>query len=312
VSAPLTLPEWFVADAEATAVSGEPARRARAGPVRRAVTTLAAALARELAAPPAAGSWLGAVEPRAKTIGLLGLTVGATLLHGLDVLTVLLAVTVALALSCGLGPRHLGRAWLGVPLFSLAIILPATLNVVTGGTPLLTLWRFAPGAHLGPWALPAGLTVTREGLVVAARFLLRSTDCVTLVLLLVATTGPGELVAALRRLGMPRAFGMVLAMAQRYLVVLLRAAEGIHLAKVSRTLEAGSLTREQRWVGAGAGILFRRTFRLACEVHAAMVSRGYDGDLQVGPAGRWRARDMAALAGAACLLAVLLVADRWV
>ena len=110
---------------------------------------------------------------------------------------------------------------------------------------------------------------------------------------------------------MPRAFGMVLAMSHRYLVLVMRAAEEIHLAKVSRTMVAGPLKGEQRWVGAGAGILFRRTYRMAQDVHAAMVSRGYDGDPQVGPAEPLRRRDFASVAAAGCLLALLLLMDHW-
>ena len=121
--------------------------------------------------------------------------------------------------------------------------------------------------------------MTGSGLIVAGRFLLRSLDCVTLAYLLVATTDPAALLGGLRRLGMPRVFGMVLTMAQRYVAVLLRAAEEIHLAKLSRTIAPARLRGEQRWVAAGIGILFRRTHKLAQEVHLAMISRGYDGEL---------------------------------
>jgi len=71
-------------------------------------------------------------------------------------------------------------------------------------------------------------------------------------------------------------------MAQRYVEVILRAAEEIHLAKLSRTISSGPIRAEQRWVAAGMGLLFRRTHRLAGEVHNAMLSRGFDGDLQLG------------------------------
>ena len=94
-------------------------------------------------------------------------------------------------------------------------------------------------------------------------------------------------------------------------MLLLRAAEEIHLAKVSRTVAAQSLRQEQRWVAAGVGVLFRRTYRLAQEVHLAMVSRGYDGDPQVGPAPAWRLRDGLWLAGACGLFVALLLLDRW-
>ena len=105
------------------------------------------------------------------------------------------------------------------------------------------------------------------------------------------------LLNALRRLGMPRAFGMVLTMAHRYVALILRLAEEIHLAKISRTMCAGSVRSEQRWAAAGIGILFRRTHKLAGEVQNAMISRGYDGDLQVRFRPAISTRDMACLGG---------------
>ena len=108
---------------------------------------------------------------------------------------------------------------------------------------------------------------------------------------------------------MPRVFGMVLTMAHRYLAVLLRAAEEIHLAKISRTISAGSMRNEQRWAAAGIGILFRRSHKLACEVHNAMASRGYDGDPQVRFRPAISARDMTCLAGAIVLAGVSIAMD---
>jgi cobalt/nickel transport system permease protein len=251
---------------------------------------LAEAIARELSTP-AHGSWLARIEPRAKIVGVMALVVSATFLQRLEPLSALLVTALILSASSRLSIARLVRVWLGVPLFSLAIILPAMLNVVTHGPPVLTICHFAPGRTIGPWALPDALAITSTGLIVASRFLLRSLSCVTLVLVLVATTDASALLNALRRLGMPRVFGMVLTMSHRYLVVVLRVAEEIHLAKLSRTITAGPLRHEQRWVAAGIGILFRRTHQLAHEVHEAMLSRGYDGDLQVGARPRLQIRD---------------------
>jgi energy-coupling factor transporter transmembrane protein EcfT len=69
----------------------------------------------------------------------------------------------------------------------------------------------------------------------------------------------------------------LLSMMERYLWVLARAAEEIHLAKASRSIARGSLRDEQAWVAAGIGSLFRRTRALGHEVYLAMISRGYTG-----------------------------------
>ena len=304
-----TLPDWyFGSSADLALPRGRPARRASL-PVRRALASLAEVLAQELTAP-TRDSWLTRIEPRAKIVGVLTLVIGATLLHGLWPLAALFAVALVMAFSARITAKRLARMWIGVPLFSLAIILPAALNLITDGPAVLTIWRFGPESKLGPWALPETLTVTQSGLIVAARFVLRSLNCVTLGLVLVASTGAPTLLNSLRRLGMPRIFGMVLTMTHRYLAVLLRAAEEIHLAKLSRTISAGPLRGEQRWVAAGIGILFRRTYRLAQEVQQAMLSRGYDGDLQIKPGPSLRLTDGAFLLAGIAVMLGLILADR--
>jgi cobalt ECF transporter T component CbiQ len=278
--------------------------------VRRALAGLGESLAQELSSAVCADSWLGRVEPRAKVIGVILLVFGSTLLHTLWSLGALLAVVLLLALSIRLPARRLARVWLGVPLFSLAIILPAATNLVTPGAAVLTLWHFGHAIRIGPWILPEAITVTSSGLTVAGRFLLRSADCITLSYLLIATTESMVLLNGLRRLGMPKVFGMVLTMGQRYLAVILRAAEEIHLAKLSRTVAAGPLRSEQRWIAAGIGMLFRRTHRLAQEIQYAMISRGYDGDLQLRSRSGLRAPDLVWIVGILALAAALIVMDR--
>jgi cobalt/nickel transport system permease protein len=277
--------------------------------VRRALAGIAEAIARELATS-VSPSWVGRLDPRAKIVGVIALVVTATLLHHLGPLLAIFVLALGLVGSARIAARRVLRMWIGVPLFSLAIILPATLNLVTPGARILTLCHFAPEAHFGPWPLPDILAVTRPGLIVAARFLLRSFTCVTLVFALVATTDAALLLNALRRLGMPRVFGMTLTMAHRYLVVILRVAEEIHLAKISRTIGAGSLRREQHWVAAGMGMLFRRTHHLALQVHAAMLSRGYDGNLRVLAQSRWRLGDWVWLAAVVFAIGGLMVMER--
>jgi cobalt/nickel transport system permease protein len=305
------LPEWYNQRAQCS-VAAAPWPTARAGlALRRAVAAFGEALAREVAgAPSRPGSWLSRLDARSKTAAAVVLIVVVTFLHSLWLIGAMLAVTLTLSLTNGIDGRRLGRVLLGAPLFSLLVILPATLNLVTDGPPLLALWHPGPGARFGPWELPAVIAITRPGVIVAARFLLRVLSCLTLAFLLVATTGPDDLLNGLRRLGMPRAFGMVLTMMQRYVGVLLRAAQEIHLAKISRSIAAGPLRGEQAWVAAGMGSLFRRTRRLAEEVHEAMLSRGYDGDLQVAAPARWGLRDGLLVIAALLLSAALLLADR--
>lgn len=205
------------------------------------------------------------IDARLKVVGLIGLLVLATVLRSIPALMICCAGCVALAALSRVTMRRLGRVWLVAPLFSAVVMLPAVLNVITPGNEVI---------HL-PWKL----AITDAGLVVAVRFILRTTVCITLAMLLTVTTKPARLFRGLRGLGVPRVFVMLLMMMERYLVVLARCAEEIHLAKISRSISPGSLREEQVWVAAGMGSLFRRTRSLGQAVYLAMISRGFTGEV---------------------------------
>ncbi|MBI2298311.1 MAG: cobalt ECF transporter T component CbiQ [Armatimonadetes bacterium] len=209
------------------------------------------------------------IDERAKVLGLLGLVVVATMVHRPTTLLAAWLAAVVLAALSRVPLRRLAGAWLMVPLFSMAIVAPALLNVVCPGKPLLVLGHLPSGA---------ALAVTDTGLLVAARFVLRTAVCVTLVLLLSATTRADRLFRGLRALGVPVIFVMLLSMMERYLTLFLRAAEELHLARLSRTVRVGPLRDEQQWAAGGIAALLRRTHELSHGVYRAMLSRGYRGE----------------------------------
>lgn len=311
-----SIPEWLAPQTGADRWNAAPfsagverRRSASSRPLRKAIAGIGSLIA-EMAAgreTAEASGLLQAIDPRAKVVGLLALVVVATLIHRPVTLAVAYVLVLLLAAASQIPLRRLARVWLAIPLFSAAIILPATLNVVTPGNPVSVLWR--PGVpSLGPWHMPAYFAVTDAGLVVAARFVLRTAVCVTLALLLTLTTRPDRLFRGLRAVGVPRLFVMLLSMMERYLLVLLRVAEEIHLAKRSRSITAGTVREEQAWVGAGVGSLFRRTQSLGNDVYLAMLSRGYTGEVHLLDDPPLKSRDrifgIAVLAVGAALLAL--------
>ena len=287
-----------------------PGRRARHSFLRRALKQFARLIAQDLAAEHTAElpGFLQGVDARAKLLGMAGLLVAVTLLTHPALSAAVVVLCLVLAIASRLPLRTVAQAWLLVPLFTVALIAPAVLNVVTPGATVAHLWSFAPGAHFGPYPLPAELTITGPGLFVAVRFVLRVLACMSLVLVIAATTRPTVLLTSLRSFGVPKIFVMVLAMMYRYVALLVRTAEELHLARMSREIAAGSTGAEQRWVASGIGFVFRRSRRLGEEVYRAMVSRGYEGEARrLRPQGlRWRdGLYIAASSAAVCLLLVL-------
>ncbi|MEI7833282.1 MAG: cobalt ECF transporter T component CbiQ [bacterium] len=302
----MCLPQWMLTNNAASEYAvTRPARKSNI--VRRALGSFANIM-RELLdneAVAARPGLLQGVDARAKVVGLLGLLVVATLAHRPATLAIMLLVGIALALLSQVPPRRLLGAWLAVPLFSAAIMLPAMLNLITPGHAILTLWP----AHtvIGPWTFADGISFTDSGLFVAGRFLLRLTVCVTLALLLTTTTPVARLFRGLRALGVPQLFVTLLGMMSRYLTVFIRAAEEIHLAKISRSPGSGSLRQEQAWVAGGMGSLYRRTRTLGDDIYLAMVARGYIGDIHLLDEPRFELSDWAFLMIAFGFAVVLLV-----
>ena len=84
--------------------------------------------------------------------------------------------------------------------------------------------------------LPFGLGLTRQGLMAAAIITIRVATSISLVLLVTLTTPWARLLSALRALGVPRVFVLVIGMAYRYLFVLLAAVQDMYVARRARSI----------------------------------------------------------------------------
>jgi energy-coupling factor transporter transmembrane protein EcfT len=131
------------------------------------------------------------------------------------------------------------------------------------------------------------------------------------VLLLTLTTPWNRLLAALRSLAVPRVFVLVMAMAYRYVFHLLHAVTDMYTARKSRMPSSDRDVRAGRaFVSATAGALFGRANALADEVHLAMVSRGFTGEVRTLDRFRVRALDWAWAAAALVAALAVIGGDR--
>lgn len=291
------LPDWITT----VPISAPPTHARRPNFARRTLggllRLLGALAAGELAA---ADGLLQRVDPRAKVLGLVGLLIAVTWVNALLPLGLACLGCLLLGLLSRLPVRQMAGAWLLAALLTALLMLPAAMSPISPGAPVLSLWRMANG-HI--------LAITAPGLLVLARFVLRTAAALALAGLLTATTPPHRLIHGLRALGVPRLFVMLLAMMVRYLAVLLRVAEEIQLGKLSRSPLPGIAARERRWAAAGIGALFRRTQALSDNVHLAMLSRGYTGEARLLDPPHWRAGDWVFLLCAAIGVAMLLISS---
>lgn len=256
----------------------------------------------------AARGMLGTLDPRSKLIGAGVLLVAISLLHDLRTIAACWAVCAAAAVALGTRARRLAGLLVVPLLFSIAVSLPAVLNVVTPGRPVALICNLP--RTLGPVRLPEVLAVTDSGLVVAARLVVRVGACVTIVAAAVLTTRRHHIVQALGSLGFPKPFVSVLTMMERYLEVLVRAAQQIHLARISRTIATQGLRQEHSWVAAGMGSLYRRSREMTEDVYSAMIARGFTGGHVPARQAPMASRDWVCLVACAAFGAALIILER--
>ncbi len=250
----------------------------------------------------AAPGLLQRLDARLKLLGMLVLLVAVALVHHIPVLLAGYAVTFVLAAASRLPLGFFAkRVWLFVPIFTGIVVLPATLSIVTPGHVVLTLWHWH-GVAQG---------FTAQGLTSAGLIITRVATSISLVVLVTLTTPWVKVLAALRSLGVPRIFVLIIGMAYRYIFLLLGTVTDMYQARKARTLGTVRHDRTARqFVSATAGALLGKAHHLSEEVHMAMVSRGYRGDAHTVESFRLRALDLAAAAVVLATAAAIYGGDR--
>ncbi|MDA8160174.1 MAG: cobalt ECF transporter T component CbiQ [Desulfobacteraceae bacterium] len=225
------------------------------------------------------GGVLQALDIRVKLLSFLAIIVLLSLLHSPEALWLAYGATILLAL---LSRVPLGffqkRVWLFVPLFSAAVVLPALLNVITPGEPLLVLARFSHPHAWGPYTIPAEVAITRQGLWGAIVFVSRVAASVSFAVLLTVTTRWSDIFSGLRALMVPRIFVVTLSMTERYIFVFLRLIQEMYRARKSRTIRPLSSAAGRSWVASRVGVTFTRSMEMSEDIYRAMLSRGFRGD----------------------------------
>ncbi|MFJ9536922.1 cobalt ECF transporter T component CbiQ [Streptomyces sp. NPDC101225] len=302
--APLRTPQWLLQGELAMCPCGCIGKRTKGSYLRKTITSGAQLLQQVMFTEDTAAraGLLQRIDPRAKVVGTVMLLVAASLLRTVPALLLLYVATLAVATASALPLGFfVKRVWLFVPIFTGIMVLPATLSVVTHGEVVWTLWHW--NGH------PEGFT--RQGLLGAALVVSRVAVSISLVVLLTLTTPWVRLLAALRGLGVPKMFIMIIGMAYRYIFLLLNGVTEMYQARTARTLGSARHDRSARaFLAASAGALIGRSHQLSEEVHQAMTARGYTGDAKVLHRFTLRPADGLYLAAAVAVSALVVTGER--
>ena len=242
--------------------------------------------------------WLQRRDPRAKLGMFLVLVLAASLTASVAVLAALYALTLAAARASHVPfSFFVRRVWLGIPLFAGIVVIPALFIV--------------PGPRLFDLAFgPLHLALSAPGCAGAVLFLARVGVSVSVAVLLVMTTPWADILKSLRALRVPQVFVLVLSMTYRYIFLFLHTANGILLARKSRVVARTTGGEQRRWISGTMGNLMSRAFKMSNDVYAAMLARGFSGEMRARSVRRMRTADWAALGGVVAVAAVTLIGGR--
>ncbi len=250
-------------------------------------------------------------SPACKLPAFLIMIVTVSFLHSPGVIWSIYVGTLLLAYFSSIEPLFfIKRVWLFIPFFAAMIAVPALFNLVVPGKPFWVLAHLERPRQIGPYLVPETIAITSQGLLTAATFVGRVTASVSLALLLTLTTKWNSLLQTLKIIKVPQIFIMILAMTYRYILLMVRTVTELHIARKSRTIRYLNTRHEQRWVASRMGYLFSKSYQLSQDVHSAMLSRGYSGEIKSLETQRATRADYCRLLVCIVAAVIVLVFDR--
>jgi len=154
------------------------------------------------------------------------------------------------------------------------VIVPFVL-VIAIFIPFLKPGEVAGSYNIWLWQI----SVTYDGLLVLANVATKAWLCVLSLISLSATTKFTDLLKGLKQLGMPKVIVLILSFMYRYIFVLVDEVMRMRQARDSRNVGGGRL-RQLKTIGSMIGTLFIRSYERGERIYAAMLARGFDGEIR--------------------------------
>ncbi len=243
-------------------------------------------------------AFLQRLDPRAKLGMFLAFLLAASLTGSYLILAVLYAIVLGAAIASRIPTDFfVKRVWLGIPLFAGIVVIPSIF--------------FIPGPRLFEVAIgPLVIAPSVNGLLGAILLVMRVGVSVSLAVLLVTTTPWADILKSLRAIHVPQVFVLILSMTYRYIFLFLHTVNGLFLARKSRLVARTNGAEHRRWIGSTMGTLMSRSFKMSNDVYAAMLARGFAGEMRSYTAYRFNARDWLCLVASLAIVIGLLGAEQ--
>ncbi|MHB8174888.1 MAG: cobalt transporter CbiM [Nitrospirota bacterium] len=249
------------------------------------------------------------LDARVKVIFMLLMLVAVNIRKDLPTELIIAAFIFALALASKVGLKVMyGRVVFIGFFFGFLVALPSSLNIITPGKPILTLFHLHEAHSVWTYKIPKEVGLTAGGLFGVAMLTTRVINSVSLAMLVLFTTPFTEIMRALKTFRVPDSVLAVVNLTYKYIFIFAKTVEDMHLAKLSRT--AGTLdgSEARRWAAGRMGVIFKKTQTRCDEIFKAMLSRGFTGEMKLRGQGSMKKSDWLALlaAGAAGIILIFV------
>lgn len=214
-------------------------------------------------------SFVHRLDPRTKLLGSLALVLAVVLTTpgNWKLLAVYLCVITGLLLLSRLPPVYVLRRSL--------VVFPFVIMVAVF-IPFFKQGQVAASYDMGAWHI----AVTYEGLAVLVNTVVKSWLCILCLIILSSSTKFERLLQGMYWLKVPHVLVQVISFMYRYMFVIADQAMRMQMARDSRNF--GNNHRDIfRIMGNMVGTLFIRSYERAERIYAAMLSRGYNGEISV-------------------------------
>ncbi len=225
---------------------------------------------------------LQGIDPRVKVVSIVSLIISLTFIHKINLLIGWYVFSLILALFSQIKLRFfLTRVWIFIPFFTVLVALPALFNIFVPGEAIFIIKQFHNPISIGYFHLPDHISITRQGTISATLLILRAATSVSFVVLLILTTKWFHLIKALSFFKVPKSFVLILTITYRYIHLLLKSMEEMHMAFLSRILKKPSLKSNVSFTASGIHTMLRKSLATGEKVYAAMRSKGFTGQIKV-------------------------------
>jgi cobalt/nickel transport system permease protein len=227
-------------------------------------------------------SFIYKINPYVKFISLIYLAIMMSFITKLSGQLLATSVILCIYIVSGMKILSIYRRVLFIAfIFGFLVFSPASLNIITPGKIVLTLFTFKNPSHFLIYHIPLIIGFTDAGIQVVSLLFLRILNTISLTLLIVFTTPLPSFIKSFKIIGIPDTFIMIITLAYKYIFILSRSIEESYMALKSRLTGSIKNRNIHKLIGNRIFFIYKRSGIIYENTYLAMLSRGYSGEIKL-------------------------------